>query len=230
MKIQPIKALLFMKEDSERVPNKNLRDFNGRPLFHWILETLSKSKYIEEIVINTDSDRIAEDSSKLFNATIHNRPDHLLELESDEPYQLLSHDLKIIEGEYFLNTHSTNPLLKIKSINKAIEIFFRNLDTFDSLFSATKFQKRFYYQDCKPINHDPRNLIKTQGLDAIFEEDSCIYLFTRKSFFGNLNRIGKQPKLFPIERVESIDIDNEFDFIFAESLMKQRIESRNHVK
>ena len=144
MKIQPIKALLFMKEDSERVPNKNLKDFNGRPLFHYILDTLTKSEYIKEIIVNTDSDVIANDSSKIFNATIHKRPDHLLVLESDEPYQLLSYDLNLSGGEYFLNTHCTNPLLKIETIDKAIEVFFKKLSTYDSLFSVTKIRKRLF--------------------------------------------------------------------------------------
>ena len=49
-----IKALLFMKGHSERVPKKNIKPFCGRPLLHWILETLTLCRYIDEIVLNTD--------------------------------------------------------------------------------------------------------------------------------------------------------------------------------
>ena len=56
-------ALLPMKGNSERVPNKNLKDFNGKPLFHHVLESLQNCKLIDEVIINTDSNRIAESAS-----------------------------------------------------------------------------------------------------------------------------------------------------------------------
>ena len=73
-----------MKEFSERVPNKNIRDFCGKPLFHYILDTLSKSKYINEIIINTDSEKIAQNAQKFFDVTIHMRSEHLLKINSNE--------------------------------------------------------------------------------------------------------------------------------------------------
>ncbi len=55
MDIPNIKALLFMKEISERVPGKNLRLFFEKPLLYWILKALSDSIYISEIIINTET-------------------------------------------------------------------------------------------------------------------------------------------------------------------------------
>jgi len=66
-------------------------------------------------------------------------------------------------------------------------------------------------------------LIKTQYLSSIYEENSCIYIFTRKSFSKNKNRIGKKPKLFSTGRLESVDIDDMDDFYWAEFLMTQRL-------
>ena len=54
-----ITLLLPMKGNSERVPNKNLKLFNGKPLFHAVIDELNKSKYINKVIINTDSDLIA---------------------------------------------------------------------------------------------------------------------------------------------------------------------------
>ena len=120
----PIKALLFMKGQSERVPNKNMRLFCERPLFHWIMNSLSQSKYVKEIIINTDSDQIAEEAKKNFNVTIHMRPDYLLNIQSDEANQIMAYDLTQTDGEYFLQSHSTSPLLRSETINQAIETFF----------------------------------------------------------------------------------------------------------
>ena len=222
MVIPQIKALLFMKHHSERVPRKNMRDFCGRPLFHWIVKDLSDSKYISEIIINTDSEEIAESAKNNFKVTIHMRPEHLLTITSNEANLILEHDLSITEGDYFLQTHSTNPLLTTESVDKSIESFFSQ-NKYDSLFSVTALQTRLYSVEGKPLNHDPTKLIKTQDLQPVYEENSCIYIFSRDSFSKTRNRIGERPMLFPIEKLAAIDIDEMEDFVFAEYLMKRRL-------
>jgi CMP-N-acetylneuraminic acid synthetase len=219
MNIPSVKALIFMKYNSVRVPRKNIREFCGRPLFHWILETLEKTKYISEIIINTDSEEIAIDAQRNFSVTIHMRPEYLLDINSNEANQIIAHDLSLIEGEYFLQTHSTNPNLKSDTIEKAVESFFESKVN-DSLMSVTPVQKRFYWPDGRPINHDPQNLIMTQNQVPLYEENSCIYLFSRKGFQIQQSRIGVKPLFFPVDAMEAGDIDDESDFVIAES-MKQ---------
>lgn len=222
MAIPKIKALLFMKHHSERVPQKNMREFCGRPLFHWIMDSLTESKYIHEIIINTDSEEIAKSAKENFNVTIHMRPEHLLTITSNEANLIMKHDLSITEGEYFLQTHSTNPLLTTKSIDKSIEVFL-DQKKHDSLFSVTALQTRLFFENGEPINHDPSKLIKTQDLPPIYEENSCIYIFSRQSFNKTGNRLGANPMLFPIDKLEAVDIDEMEDFVFAEYLMKRRL-------
>tara|TARA_B100001142_G_scaffold223481_1_gene221639 strand:+ start:3242 stop:3919 length:678 start_codon:yes stop_codon:yes gene_type:complete len=217
-----IKALIFMKEISERVPNKNIRDFCGKPLFYYILETLSKSKYIDEIIINTDSKKIAKNAKEFFDVTIHMRPDYLLEINSNEANLIIEDDISKIDCEYFIQTHSTNPLLKINSIDQSIETFFNQKEC-DSLFSVTPYQNRLFFENGDPVNHNPNQLIKTQELPYLYEENSCIYIFSKNSFLKNKNRVGIKPKLFSIDRFEAVDIDEMEDFVFAEFLMKQEL-------
>jgi CMP-N-acetylneuraminic acid synthetase len=224
MDIPKIKALLFMKQHSERVPNKNMRDFCGQPLFHWIVDALQKSRYINEIIINTDSEKIAKSAMDNFDVTIHMRPEYLLSITSNEANLIMDYDLSITKGEYFLQTHSTNPLLKTETIDNSIETFFKQNNK-DSLFSVTALQKRLFFEDGTPINHNPSKLIKTQELPPVYEENSCIYIFSRKSFKSTGNRIGKMPLLFPIKRLESVDIDELEDFIYAQYLMEKRLKN-----
>ena len=54
-------ALLPMKGTSERVPNKNLKIFNGKPLYHIVMNTLLKSKFIDLVIVNTDSEFLKSD-------------------------------------------------------------------------------------------------------------------------------------------------------------------------
>ena len=214
-----------MKEVSERLPGKNMRPLCGRPLFHWIMNALYESGVVDEIIINTDSEEIANNAKKHFNATIHMRPDYLLSIQSDEANQILAYDLEATSGDYFIQTHSTNPLVNPKTIKDAIELFFGIMNENDSLFSVTPLQRRLYSQDGKALNHDPANLIKTQELPITYEENSCFYIFTRKSFFSNRSRIGKRPYLFPINRFEAVDIDDEFDFLLADTFMRKKMNS-----
>jgi CMP-N-acetylneuraminic acid synthetase len=114
----------------------------------------------------------------------------------------------------YLMTHTTNPLLRPATIQKAIQEFTlaqreRNVD---SLFTVNKIQTRFYRQDCSPINHDPDNLIPTQNLEPWYEENSNMYIFTRESFAKTQARIGKQPMMMVTPDMESSDIDTPDDW------------------
>ena len=221
MKIPKIKALVPMKGHSERVPNKNIRDLNGKPLFHWIMENLTKSKYIDEIIINTDSDEIAKSAKENFNVTILNRPDYLKgDMVSIQP--LIEYDLLNTNGEYYLQTHSTNPLLKTKTIDSAIESFFSQNES-DALFSVTEIKTRFYWPNGAGINHDPSVLIRTQDLQPIYEENSCLYIFSKYTNLKYKNRLGSKPLMFPINKLEAVDIDNIEDLYFADFLLKNII-------
>jgi len=222
MMVQPIKVIIFMKGYSERVPRKNMHDFCGRPLFHWILDVLSTSNFIDEIIINTDSDEIADSARKNYNVTIHMRPDYLCKITENEANEIIEYDISLSNGDLFLLTHSTNPLLKIDTIDRAIESFI-NQKTHDSLMSVTPLQKRLFWENGQAINHNPNELIKTQELPIIMEENSCLYIFSRSMFENKKNRIGDKPLLFPINKLESIDIDDLDDFKLAEAAMKYRI-------
>ena len=103
-----IKALLPMKGNSERVPNKNMKDFDGSPLYHAIVKSLLASKYIECVVINTDSETIAKDAKETFGdkIIIIDRP---TQIQGDfvSMNDIIAYDLSKLEGEHFLQTHST---------------------------------------------------------------------------------------------------------------------------
>ena len=217
-----IVALLPMKGVSERVPSKNLKLFNGKPLYHIVMNTLLKSKYINQIYVNTDGDQLKKDISSNFkgDAKIIDRIEEICG-NYVSMNQIIEHDINIIDADIFIQTHSTNPLLEVETIDRAIEkmITLLESDKKASVFSVTRTQKRFYNEDATPMNHDPKMLV-TQHLKPIFEENSCFYVFTKESFIANDSRIGSTPYMFEIDKIESIDIDEPEDFIIAEALYK----------
>lgn len=221
-KVRPVTGLIFMKIKSERVPWKNLRPIGGKPLFYWIFDVLGRSRYVDRVILNTDSELIADEVAARFDVEIHMRPDHLLEIQSDEANQIIEYDLSLDSGRFYLQTHSTNPLLRVETLDRAVEVFFEEAlpSGYDSLFSVTSHRKRFYFGDGTAVNHDPGELRKTQKLEPLLEENSCIYLFSRESFEANdANRIGERPSLMEIPEGEALDIDTEEDFAMADKLL-----------
>lgn len=212
-----IVGLMPMRHASERVPGKNYRDFNGKPLYRWVLEALLSCGWIDEVLIDTDSPTILEDAARFDRVTLVERPEKLL--GGDVPMnEILLHDVTLIEADWYLQTHSTNPLLRPETMARGVEALLSSLDEHDSLFSVTPLQTRLYWQDGRAINHDPSELLRTQDLPPVYEENSCMYLFRRETLEKRHNRIGERPLLFEIPAEEAVDIDVELNFRVAEAL------------
>lgn len=217
-------ALVPMRHFSERVLEKNFRPFAGRPLFHHIVETLLSCPSIEHVVIDTDSPRIRMDAAAAFpDVKLLERAEHLR--GGDVPMnEVLLDDVRRVEGEVYLQTHSTNPLLLAATIERAIGAFAESRPAHDSLFSVTPRRARYWAPDGTPVNHDPDRLLRTQDLAPLLEENSCLYLFSREGLLERRNRIGDRPLLFEMDPREAWDIDDESDFEIAEMMFRHRQE------
>ena len=215
-------ALMPMRHSSERVPGKNYRPFgDGRPLFHHMVEVMSSCPAIDAIVIDTDSPEIKEQCAKSFpHVIVIDRPQHLLG-GMTPMNDVLLHDVSQVESQFYMQTHSTNPLLTKETLSRAVEQFFSGYPIYDSLFSVTRMQTRYWDSLARAVNHNPNILLRTQDLPPIFEENSCLYIFEGRTLKERHNRIGLRPFMFEIERLEAQDIDEEIDFRIADMIFKQ---------
>lgn len=213
-----IVALLPMKANSQRVKGKNFRDFCGKPLFRWILDSLLDVKEIDQIIINTDARHILAENGLVDTDRVLIR-DRKSEICGDDVSMnlVLQDDIDNVEADIFLMTHTTNPLLSSNTIRQAINQFetLVSLKKADSLFTVNKIQTRFYREDCSAVNHDPQNLIPTQNLEPWYEENSNLYLFSKDSFAKTNARIGATPQMFVTPAFESSDIDTPDDWDMA---------------
>jgi len=217
-----------MRHHSQRVPGKNYRTLAGKPLFHHIIETLLAVPEVAEILVDTDSDPVLDGLREHFpQVKVINRPNHL-RADNVPMNDILIHDTAQAHADFYLQTHSTNPLLKSETISRAIRSLLINYPSNDSLFSVTRLQTRLYFQDGRAINHDPTVLIQTQDLPPVYDENSCLYIFTRENLLKRRHRIGEKPIMFEIDADEAWDIDEELDFAITDFLLrrKSQIESR----
>ncbi|OGO15938.1 MAG: acylneuraminate cytidylyltransferase [Chloroflexi bacterium RBG_16_48_8] len=216
-------ALVPMRHHSVRVPGKNYRDLAGKPLYAYILGELLKLPEISEIVVDTDSPIISDGVRDSFpSVRIIDRPGHLRE-DTIPMNEILLHDTEVVPAKYYLQTHSTNPLLRSETIRDAIKVFHEHYPERDSLFGVTRYQTRLWDAKGVPVNHDPDVLLRTQDLPPLFEENSCIYIFERETFVERKNRLGGSPMMFEIDPYEALDIDSEIDFTIVECLLRKRI-------
>ncbi|HEX5942742.1 MAG TPA: acylneuraminate cytidylyltransferase family protein, partial [Anaerolineales bacterium] len=204
-------AFVPMRHHSQRVPGKNYRLLAGKPLFHHIVETLLAVPEITEILVDTDSEPVMDGLRQHFpQVMVLPRPEHLR--ADDVPMNdILIHDTSQLQADFYLQTHSTNPLLKPQTVSRAIQSLISKYPNYDSLFSVTRLQTRLYDQQGRAINHDPAVLIQTQDLPPIYEENSCLYIFTRDNLIQRHHRIGEKPLMFEIDVEEAWDIDEELD-------------------
>jgi CMP-N-acetylneuraminic acid synthetase len=220
-----IVGLVPMRHSSERVTGKNYRVLHGRPLYHHVVQTLLDSGVVDEVLIDTDSELIAEDAARAFpQVRVVPRPEHLL--GGEVPMNsILLHDIGLAEADLYLQTHSTNPLLRPETVRRAVEELAASPEH-DTLFGVTPLQTRLWWGDGTAVNHDPAVLLRTQDLPPVYEENSNIYLFPRDVLERRGNRIGERPLLFPIEAAEAWDIDEQIDWDVVEALMAQRLAHR----
>ncbi len=216
-------ALLPMKAHSERIKDKNFKPFAGKPLFRWIVDTLLETTEVEKVVINTDARQILAaagltDSDRIMIRD--RRPEICGDLVSMN--KILADDVENVSAKTFLMTHTTNPNLSVRTIRAALQQYYTSIadGSCDSLFSVNRVQTRFYKQDGTAVNHDPGKLLRTQDLEPWFEENSCLYVFSRGSFTATHSRIGAKPYLFETPRLESIDIDDQESWHLAEVVKK----------
>ncbi|GAB3940697.1 acylneuraminate cytidylyltransferase family protein [Spirosoma harenae] len=216
-----VAAIVPMRHSSERVPGKNYRDFAGKPLYQRIIDTLLECPSITQIVIDTDSPVIIEQAQTLYpTVTVLERPEHLRD-GAIPMNNVLLNTCNQIGSDFYLQTHSTNPLLSAETIEKGLKQFLSQYPIYDTFFGVTRMQVRLWDQLARAVNHNPNILLRTQDLPPIYMENSCMYLFKKETLIQKGNRIGDRPFMYEIPEIEAQDIDVELNFKVAEFLFTE---------
>ena len=219
-----ITAIVPIKEHSERLPGKNFRDFNGRPLYHWILQTLESVESIDKIIVNTDADEIINNAPKQFDIEVSIRPERLR--EDEVTTNIIQYEIDRTNSDLYLHTYCTCPLLTPETISEAINEFLKS-SSHDSLLPVTKRQKRFYDAEFNPINHDLHDLSPSQDIPPLYEDNSVLFMYNEETFNKFGHRIGDNPLPFEVDEREAIEIDYLSEFKLAENIHRSRLSSED---
>lgn len=206
-------AVVPIKLNSDRIKNKNIREFkNGKPLCNYILQTLKNVKNIDEIYVFCSDESIKKYIPK--GVTFLKRSKTLDQSTTTINEVLLSFAQKI-DADYYVLSHATAPFIKNTTIEDCVD----NVKSgkYDSAFTVEKIQT-FLWKNGQPINYKLDKIPRTQDLEPIYAETSGVYVFKKDCIMKFNRRIGNNPYVKEISKIESIDIDIEEDFIIADAI------------
>lgn len=208
-----IVALVPIKLNSERVKNKNIRKFdNGRPLCTYILDTLKNVNNIDEIYVYCSDEKIKE---YIPEEIIYLKRSNSLDQSTTKINEVLKAFAQDVDADYYVLTHATAPFITKETIEKGVEII-RNGE-YDSVFTVTKLQD-FLWKDNKPLNYSLDAIPRTQDLEPLYEETSGLYIYSKELILKEGRRIGYNPFLLEVSKIEALDIDTEDDFFISNAV------------
>lgn len=213
-----IKALIPVRAGSERVKNKNIKSFADSSLLEIKIKQMLSIKELDGVVVNSDSDEMLDLAKSLGVKTIKRENYYATsQVSANEFYENIA---KTFPADIILLANVTSPLIKTETIISIIEKYNVLDNEFDSITTATPL-KEFLWQNNQPINYDPRNKPKSQDLPEIISLNHAIGIMEKETMIKAKDIVGFKPLIFPISYEESIDIDNEIDFEFAEFIYKK---------
>lgn len=229
MKRGKVAFFLPARKGSQRVKNKNTRPFAGIEggLLANKLEQLLAAERIDEIVLSTNDEeclsigrKYAERSPRL---RVVERPDELC-LDTTNLQDLICYVPTITSAEHILWGHVTTPLADAASYDAAVEDYFASLDDgFDSLVGVTELKNFLLDAEGRLINNTTElPWPRTQDLAPLYEINHTVFLAPREIYIEQRNRLGRRPKLHVMDKISSMDIDWEEDFVIAEALVRSR--------
>ncbi len=208
-----IVAVVPMKLNSERVKNKNIREFdNGKPLCSYILNTLKQVNNIDEVYVYCSDEKIKK---YIPNGIKFLKRSEELDGQTVKINEVLKSFANDVEADYYLLTHATAPFISKETIEKGVNVI-RN-EEYDSVFTVSKIQE-FIWKDKKAFNYSLDSIPRTQDLDPLYVETSGLYIYSRELILKRNRRIGDNPYLLEISKIEALDIDTEDDFFICNAV------------
>lgn len=210
-------CIIPIKENSERVPGKNLRMLNGKKLYQYIGEHVKEADVFDDVYIDTNSREIAGYAKSMGFHVIERKPE--LALNTANGNDLLIYHREILPGyDYYFQLFATAPYLQPDSIRTCYNYLVAS-EEYDSCFTALE-NHSFYWYGNTPINYRPGILPRSQDMLPVIEETTGMYGISAESLDRYHCRIGRKPYIHFVSKFEAVDINTEEDFKVAEYVGK----------
>ncbi len=207
-------AFVPIKLNNQRIKGKNLKRFeDGKALITVFLETLVKSKEIDELYVFCSDPKIKD--YLIPGVTFLERPKYL-DTQIATPQDIIKEFMKLVDADIYAVCHCTSPFVSLQHIDECFKAV--KSKNYDSAFTAEKVQRLSWSSKNIPLNFNPENIPRTQDLEPIYNEVSAAYVFLKHVFLSLNRRIGNNPYIVEVSNIEAIDIDYPEDFEIANAV------------
>ena len=215
MSRKKLTAIVPVRQGSQRIKNKNFKDFAGKNLLRIKLEVLKRIDIIDSIVVNTDSEEALSMADE-FEVEKFRREGYYAssECNNSDFFENLAENT---DADFIMYSPCTAPLIKEETYYDFISRFRNGLDRFESLTTVSPVKSHLWL-DGKPINYDPNNSPNTQDLPDILRLNYGLSVISRQDMIKYRNVVGSKPSFYKLDDFEAVDVDNPIDFEFAEFL------------
>lgn len=210
-------AIMPIKLKNERLPGKNTKMLNDKPLLQYELLNLLKTGLLDSINVYCSNEEVVPFLPKGVNFI--KRPD-FLDLPTSNFSQIFENFMNEYDADIYVYAHATAPFITVKSMKECIEAV--KSGKYDSAFCATKIQD-YLWQNGVPLNFDAENIPRSQDMKPIYRETSGVYVFTKDVFQKYHRRVGVNPYIKEVTYKEAVDINNPEDFDLAEALINTNL-------
>jgi len=229
-----ILAIIPARGGSKGLPKKNIKEMNGKPLIYWTIKRAKESKYIDDIYISTDSAEIAEICDKVCGKKVeHLRPDELAQ-DSTSSAEVIKYTLECLEAEgktydYMILLEPTSPLRKKEDIDNIIKFGCDNSQS-DGVISLGNVHME-HPMSVKKVNEEgnivpyfklEKDIYQRQQMDLAYFPYGVAYLIKTEVFLKHMSVYTENILPYYIERWQTYEVDDIYDFICIESIMKNR--------
>ena len=212
-----IVSLIPARGGSKRIPRKNIKPLNGKPMIYYTIKASLDSK-VDETWVSTEDEEIKK-IAQSFGAKVLDRPEKYAQ-DTSSTEKVMLHFTENVDYDILVTLELTYPLMTKDDINGSIDKMIKG--NCDSLLSLTK-QKMFRWDkkedEAVSIDYIPKRRPRMQEYDGYLVEEGGIFLTKKELLLKEKCRLGGKIGYYILDH-RSVDVDNEVDLKIAETLMK----------
>ena len=208
---------------SKSIKFKNIKLFCNKPLIYWNIKALEESSMIDQIVVATDCNKIKK-TVEAFNfkkVRIYERDKLNAEDNSSTESVILEflHKENFNDKDKFLLVQATSPLTETKDFEEALNKIKR--DNSDSLLTCVRVKRFLWNDNNEPINYHFEKRPRRQDFNGVLIENGAFYINSVSNIISSKNRLSGKISIYEMEEYKYVEIDEENDWVIAESLMRK---------
>jgi len=229
-KNKKILAVITARGGSKGIPGKNIKPLAKRPLIYWTIMAARKSRYIDSLIVSTDSPKIAAVSEKYGSEVPFLRPARLA-TDTATSLDVLTHAVgylkkKGADFDAVVLLQPTSPLRRAEDIDKAVELLFTKKA--GAVVSVSEAPVSPLWMNTLPADGCMKDFLKRtsdrnrQELPVYYQLNGAVFAGFTDYIVKNKGFLGGRTFAYVMPKSRSVDIDDITDFRLAEALMRKR--------